>query len=84
MSFLLQLSGLPQTLIKTIGVPVIYVMQEMEMNTGQKHVLVIRQQLPNREKISPVLLPMTFQRQDKLFQHNMVGKRPGQCYVNAI
>lgn len=59
-------------------------MQEMEMTTEQKHVLVIRWQLPNWEKISPALLPMTFQRHGKLFQRNIVIKRPGQSYDKVI
>lgn len=54
------------------------------MTTEQKHVLVIRWQLPNWEKISPARLPMTFQGHGKLFQHNIVGKRPAQNYDNAI
>lgn len=59
-------------------------MQEMEMTTAQKHVLVIRWQLPNWEKISLTRLPMTFQGHGKLFQHIRVGKRPGRSYDNAI
>lgn len=55
-----------------------------EMTTEQKHVVVIRWQLPNWEKISPALLPVTFQGHGKLFQHIRVGKRPGHCHDNAI
>lgn len=54
------------------------------MTTEQKHVLVIRWQLPNWEKISPALLPMTFHGHGKLLQYNIVGKRPAQNYDNAI
>lgn len=54
------------------------------MTTEQKHVLVIRWQLPNWEKASPALLPMTFQGHNKLLQHSTVGKSPGQSYGNAI
>lgn len=56
----------------------------MEMTAEHKHVSVIRWQLFNWEKISPALLTMTFQGHSKLFQHNIVGTRPGQNYVNVI
>lgn len=54
------------------------------MTTEQKHVLVIRWQLPNWEKSAPALLPMTFQGHGKLFQHSIVQKRPGQSYGYLI
>lgn len=54
------------------------------MTTEQKHGLVIRWQLPNWEKLSQALVPMTFQGHGKLFQHNIVGERPGQNYASAI
>lgn len=53
------------------------------MTTEQKHVLEIRWQLPNWEKTARGLLPMTFRGHSKLFQHNIVGKRPGQSYVSV-